>query len=91
MLNLSIQPIINQHLIRAPLKGVTQIIGVFVFNGLISILILYVFANFRFIQAHCTDIIATSPKAAASKIPFQPAVFLENNHRALALEVPNDG
>jgi hypothetical protein len=61
---------LNQHLIRAPLKGVTQIIIVFVFNGRINILILYVFANLRFIQADCTDIIATSPNAVASKIPF---------------------
>ena len=44
-------------------NGVTQIIVVFVFNGLINLLILSVFANLRFIQADCTDIISTSPKA----------------------------
>ena len=41
---INIQPIVNQHAISAPLKGVTQVIVIFVFDGLINLLILYVFA-----------------------------------------------
>ena len=91
VLTLSIQPILNQHLIRDPLKGVTQIIVVFAFDRLIDILILYVFTDLRFVQADCADIISASPKAVPSKIPFQSAVFLENNHGALPLEVFRNG
>ena len=91
MLTLSIQPIVTLHAIRAPLKGVTQIIIIFVIDGLINLLILYVFANLRFVQANCTDIIATRSKAVALKISFQSTVFLEYNHGALALEVSHNG
>ena len=91
MANLSIQPILNQHWIRAPLKGVTAITVVFIFNGLIDILILYVFANLPFIQADCTYIVATSPEAVTFKIPLQPAVFFKHNHSTLAFEVAHDG
>ena len=87
MLTLSIQPIINQHLIRASLKGITQITVILVFDGLIDVLIRYVFPNLGFIQADCAYIISTCPKTMAFKIPFQSAVFLENNHCALAFEV----
>ena len=73
MLTLSIQPILNLHLIRPPLKGVTQIMVVLIFDGFVNILILYVYANLGFVQANRTDIIATRPKTVTSEIAFQPA------------------
>jgi len=83
LLTLSIQSIINQHLIRALLKGVTQITVIFIFGRLIDVLILYVFPNLGFIQADCAYIISTCPKTMTFKIPFQSAVFLENSYLKL--------
>ena len=88
---ISIQPINNQHLIRAPLKGVTQITVVFFFDGFINFLILYVFANLGFIQADRADIISTGPKTVASKIPLQSAEFFKDNHCAFTFEISYDG
>ena len=78
--------------ILASLKGITIRIGIPAILGrLVGILIRYIFAHLGFVQPNGVHIVAPSPKAVAFEIALQPAVFLEGDHGAFALQIPHDG
>jgi len=78
-------------MIRATLERVTQITVVFILNGIVDLLILYVSPDLGFIEPNGTDILTAGPEAMAFKVLFQTAVFLEHDHGTLTLQIPHDG
>jgi hypothetical protein len=57
-------------MIRATLERVTQITVVFVLNGIVDLLILYVSPDLGLIKPNGTDILTTSPETMAFEVLF---------------------
>ena len=57
-------------MIQATLERVTQITVVFVLNGIVDLLILYVFPDLGLIEPNGTDILTTGPEAMAFNVLF---------------------